>query len=103
MPKIYKPKKKNPIEKNKTENYKERQKIYKSKNWINIRNAKLITTPICEVCNEKLAEDVHHIDSFMNYEGIERIEKAFDPDNLMSICKECHGKLHSKKKRDSMP
>ena len=55
--------------------------------------------PLCEVCllNDKItpAIDVHHIDSFMNYEGLKRVEKAFNSNNLQSICKECHQKLHN--------
>ena len=42
----------------------------------------------------KPAEDIHHIDSFMNYTGTKRLAKAFDFNNLMSICKECHAKEH---------
>ena len=42
-----------------------------------------------------IADDVHHIDSFLNYSGNQRLNKAFDFSNLMSVCKECHGKIHS--------
>lgn len=98
MPTIYKPKSNKHYSENKnnTEQYKQRQKIYKSKKWIDLRNAKLISTPVCEVCNENLAEDVHHIKSFMSTDDpLERLTLAYDPMNLMSICKKCHGKLHS--------
>ena len=54
--------------------------------------------PLCELCLAKgiinAAEDIHHIDSFMNYTGTKRLSKAFDFNNLMSICKECHAKEH---------
>lgn len=30
----------------------------------------------------------------MNYTGTKRLSKAFDFNNLMSICKECHAKEH---------
>lgn len=40
------------------------------------------------------AIDVHHKDSFLNYEGLERLAKAYDSDNLLSVCKECHSFLH---------
>lgn len=54
--------------------------------------------PLCELCLAKgiikPAEDIHHIDSFMNYTGTKRLAKAFDFNNLMSICKECHAKEH---------
>lgn len=60
--------------------------------------AKLLSNPLCEVClsNEIItpAIDVHHIDSFMNYSNTKRLSKAYDSNNLMSICKECHSKLH---------
>lgn len=56
--------------------------------------------PLCEVCLAKgiitPTEDVHHIDSFMNYEGLKRLEKAYNYNNLQSICKECHQKEHNK-------
>ena len=54
--------------------------------------------PLCEVCLSKgkvtPAEDVHHIDSFLYYNGTLRLWKAFDFANLMSVCKECHGLIH---------
>jgi 5-methylcytosine-specific restriction protein A len=40
------------------------------------------------------AIDVHHKDSFTNYTGNMRLYKAFDYSNLLSVCKECHSKLH---------
>lgn len=54
--------------------------------------------PLCELCLAKgivtSAIDIHHIDSFMNYTDTKRLTKAFDFNNLMSICKECHAKEH---------
>lgn len=54
--------------------------------------------PLCQKCLEKgkttLAIDVHHIDSFMNYQGLKRTEKAYDINNLVSLCKECHAEEH---------
>ena len=77
----------------------DRQKVYQTSQWRKLRLAKLLADPLCEVCLESdkitLAEDVHHIDSFMNYEGLNRLNKAFDYKNLMSICKECHSKKHN--------
>ena len=49
----------------------ERQKIYNTNRWRQLRLAKLITSPLCEVCLKQgkvtPAIDVHHIDSVMNY------------------------------------
>lgn len=76
----------------------ERQKIYQSARWKELRQSKLMQQPLCELCLAKgivtPAIDVHHIDSFMNYIGIERLAKAFDYKNLQSVCKFCHSSLH---------
>lgn len=80
-------------------NREDRNKIYHSTKWQKLRSAKLLTDPLCEMClqNDIItpAEDIHHKDSFMNYTGNTRLYKAFDFSNLMSICKECHGKIHA--------
>lgn len=81
-----------------TEKRKLRMKVYQSEKWKEIKNAHLMQYPICEICNKELAEDVHHISSFL-IDGNIDIEKAFDLDNLLSVCKKCHGKLHSPKKK----
>lgn len=94
MPYLKKPKK----AKTRTFNREDRQKIYQSTKWRELRQAKLMSQPLCEKCLAeniiKPAEDVHHIDSFMNYTGALRLAKAFDFSNLMSVCKECHYKIH---------
>ncbi len=81
-------------------NREQRQKIYQSQKWKDLRTAKLMEQPLCEICLAKdkitLAIDVHHRDSFMNYEGIQRLAKAYDYSNLLSVCKECHSELHRK-------
>ena len=42
--------------------------------------------------------DVHHITSFMSTtDHLKRIYLAYNPDNLMSLCKECHQKVHNSK------
>lgn len=82
-----------------TINRKLRMKVYQSEKWKNIKNAHLMEYPICEICGKELAEDVHHIKTFLVNNSID-IEKAYDPDNLLSICKKCHGKLHSKKNKN---
>ena len=54
--------------------------------------------PLCEMCLAKgivtPAIDVHHRDSFTNYEGLKRMEVALNPANLMALCKQCHSELH---------
>lgn len=79
-------------------NRQERQQIYTSAKWLKLREAKLMNNPLCELCLEKgiitPAIDIHHRDSFMNYQGVMRLYKAYDYSNLLSLCKECHSALH---------
>lgn len=80
------------------ESRKERQEIYQSKQWKSLRQSYLMQHPLCEVCLTKglvtPAIDVHHKDSFSNYEGLKRLEAAYDYSNLMAVCKKCHAWLH---------
>ena len=95
MPYLKKPKRKP----HRRVSYEDRQQIYQSIKWKKLREAKLMEQPLCEVCLAKgiitPAEDVHHKDSFLNYNGTLRLWKAFDYSNLMSVCKGCHGQIHS--------
>lgn len=94
MPYLKKPTK----EKQRVVRREDRQKIYQSQRWKALRLAKLSEQPLCEVCllidRITPSVDVHHCDSFLNYQGLQRIEKAYDYDNLLSVCKECHSFLH---------
>lgn len=78
--------------------YKLRTKIYGKKQWKELRENKLMNSPLCEICKHKginkLATEVHHKDSFLNYSYPECFKVAFDYDNLLSLCNECHMKLH---------
>lgn len=79
---------------------KERDEIYTSTKWKKLRSAYLQQNPLCELCyNEGRitpAIDVHHIISFMSTDNhLKRISLAYNPDNLMSLCKQCHQKVHS--------
>lgn len=102
MPTINKPKKQYQS-KNQSQSYKNRQKIYKSKQWKELRAAKLMQNPLCEEClkagKTTPAADVHHIKSPFNEIDPNKVSQlAYDYNNLKSLCKECHGKLHSKSK-----
>ena len=61
--------------------------------------AKLQQNPLCEICLQKgkiePAIDVHHIDSFTQYQGLKLLEKAYNYSNLLSVCKQCHQQLHN--------
>ena len=63
-----------------------------------LRLSYLMQHPLCEVCLSKgivkAAIDVHHKDSFLNYFGDKRIEVAYNYDNLLAFCKQCHADIH---------
>ena len=100
MPSIYKPKKQ-PIKR--TDSYNaERRKVYQSQRWRMLRLTKLVDAPLCEMYMKKgivkEAVDVHHITSFMSTDDeVMRKALAYDYDNLMSLCKECHQLIHNGK------
>ena len=99
MPTIYKPKK-NKKNANDYHNA-ERRKIYNSERWRRLRAWKFSCNPLCELClkNDKIvpAEDIHHIVSFMSTDDpVKRNFLAYDFDNLMSLCKPCHQRIHNK-------
>lgn len=76
---------------------KERQKIYQSQTWQDMRRGHLMAHPLCEVCEAlgrtTLAIDVHHLQTFMTDEGVRR-DIAYNPANLVSLCKQCHQSVH---------
>ena len=91
--------KKSPKQHNRRINRESRNKIYQSVFWKKIRQAKLLQQPLCELCLKKgvitPAVDVHHDISFINNSGMIDFSLAYDFSNLISLCKECHSKIHS--------
>lgn len=98
MPTIYKPKKKReyPDYNKKRE---KRQSIYNTTTWRDLRTAKLMQNPTCEICalegRVTLAEDVHHLTSFVDFDDDVAVSYAFDFNNLCSVCKRCHSRCHT--------
>ena len=74
-----------------------------------MRLAYIDAHPTCEICaqNGRLtaATDVHHRISFTEFQGLKRLEMAFNPNNLMALCPECHANihLHEKRRKDGTP
>lgn len=100
MPTIYKPKRGQA--KNDSQYDAERRKIYNSERWRRLRSLKFADNPLCEQCLNKdtitPAEDIHHIVSFMSTDDpSQRRFLAYDYDNLQSLCKQCHQKIHNSK------
>ena len=77
----------------------ERQKIYNTKRWRDLRILKLQQSPVCEICGSIDNLQVHHIVSpFNGYHSPEEYDRlAYDITNLQTLCQQCHEKIHGKK------
>lgn len=74
-------------------------KYYSSSLWTKLRNYYIVHHPLCEEClkNDKItpALHVHHITPFLRGKtNEERFELLLNENNLMSVCIDCHHKLH---------
>jgi len=75
------------------------QKIYNSTLWKKLRNAYIAEFPLCEECMKHgrvtPADAVHHRVPFLSGNTQQEIESlAYDYNNLMSVCSQCHVELH---------
>lgn len=81
-----------------------RKNIYNTTTWRYIREGKLMNDIYCQQCllEDKLtlANEVHHVVpiSTGNTED-EMKELAFDYDNLMCLCNDCHIAIHNKMRK----
>lgn len=70
-----------------------------SDTWRKMRQSYIMTHPLCEVCladgRTTPAEDVHHKETFVNKQNWQ--EYAYNSNNLVSVCKHCHGLIHTQK------
>lgn len=72
--------------------------FYKSKSWIETREAYLISQHyICERCGEP-AKIVHH-KQWLTPKSIHNQSVALSWDNLEALCQDCHNKEHHAKER----
>lgn len=73
------------------------QGVYNTPRWKKLRAAKIKANPVCERCAERgvtrVADEVHHIVPF----DVD-MELAYDYDNLVSLCIDCHKEAHAKLK-----
>jgi len=77
------------------------QHIYADRRWKSIRDWKRRDNPLCEKCEKegrvRQMDHVHHIISFITGRNKDEIEElAYDKNNVMSVCEECHAELHAK-------
>lgn len=94
MPEIKKPKKRSTYKK-----HSENNKAYNS-SWNKLRNSYIMSHPLCEMCLvegiTKEAEEVHHkIPISTTDDPLEKMELLLDSNNLMSLCKAHHHKIHN--------
>lgn len=89
---------------NNTEKRRCRAKYYASSNWRKLRDGYLLQHPLCELCEKEgkitAAEDIHHILSPFDQKDIEY--HMYNPNNLIALCKKCHGEIHAQHKEDSL-
>ena len=58
------------------------------------------TSQLCEICNKKMGEEIHHLSPQKDADDngfIGSFHKNHTA-NLVSICEECHDQLHSEEK-----
>lgn len=106
MPTINKIPPKPKVERKETDMRKLRQDAYQNTAWRKMRDTFLHEHPICEECLKKgkvtPATDVHHIRSPFS-KGEVNYTLLMDYDNLMALCKECHGNIHAKQQGHISP
>ena len=88
---------------------KDKATIYNSREWKELRIQKLRANPLCEICQQhgivRSAHSVHHVVPIETATTMEEMKRlAFcsnmsNPlDGLMSLCDECHHKIHEEMK-----
>lgn len=81
---------------------KERQAIYNTKRWKDLRTYMVQKYPLCQECLKAgkytPTEEVHHIKSpfVPGLTEEEKYKRAYDENNLLCLCRECHIKEHHK-------
>lgn len=75
--------------------------VYKTALWQRLRLQQLRDEPLCRYCGE-MGRTVPAIDVDHKIPHRGNRELAFDPDNLQSLCKKCHGR-HAQAKDRGLP
>lgn len=81
---------------------KERQLIYNTKRWKDLRTYMVQKYPLCQNCLKAgkytPTQEVHHIKSpfVPGLTEEEKYKRAYDENNLLCLCRECHIKEHHK-------
>ena len=84
---------------NSPQQQKDKNEIYQSREWRELRMAKYRANPLCEMCEAEgkvvSAHAIHHrkpIETANTKEEMRRL--AFDWNNLVSLCRYHHAKVH---------
>lgn len=79
----------------------EASEIYNTSRWKKLRSAYFMLHPLCEHCllEEKITptEEIHHLKPILS--GVDRLEMeelAYNPNNLVALCKFHHHQIHKK-------
>lgn len=85
---------------------KDKQEIYNSREWKELRIQKLRANPLCEVCEQEgivtSAHAVHHRHPIEDSTSKAEMRKwAFMWENLVSVCDACHAKIHKEERSHS--
>lgn len=101
MPTINKPKRKNNSRKKHGLQKMIQQHVYSTTRWKHVRKSKFMQSPLCERClsqnRVQETQEIHHriplktCNGDLNY----LLQLAFDYDNLMSVCCQCHEDIHA--------
>lgn len=88
---------KNKRNRNNEDRRKERQNVYNTKRWRDLRLLKIQQQPCCEECGSIDNLQCHHkISPFDGYYTPEEYDRlAYDINNLEVLCQECHNKRHN--------
>lgn len=72
------------------------KKFYSISRWKTMSQELRKEHEICQLCDKRKSEEVHHIFPFMHqFEDI-REEVFLDKDNLICLCSDCHHQVHTK-------
>lgn len=79
---------------------KEYQQLIHTAKWLRLRRDTLTAHPLCQRCKAEgritPATEVHHIRPVEEaFTKAERVQRMFDPHNLMALCCDCHVKVHT--------
>lgn len=80
--------------------HRERQELYQSKKWKELRTYMVQKYPLCQDCLKEgkitATQEVHHIKSpfVKGLTDDEKYRRAYDESNLVCLCRECHWRRH---------